>query len=214
MVVADYARETAARTEARAAAGPRGGAGAPEENNNYVEFESKLPVFIKPFYEDLKARMWNAIQFYIQGKLDVMIDVHTADPPGIGKVETVRELHHEPRIVDYAKLLEQIMAFRIEIPADLRVAAAIENTSVTAAANAAKKKAKEEKAAKNAEHREKILQKLKDRGQNINANFIKEQATQSLSNYLNSLKESARENAAAGEIVYENNNEYQYPENE
>ncbi len=211
MVVADYARESAARSEARAAVGPRGGAGGPvEENNNYVEFESTLPVFIKPFYDDLKGRMWNTIQFYIRGKLDVMIDMHTADPPGIGKVQTVRELHHEPRIVDYAKLLEQVMALRVEIPEELRVASAIENASVKAELNEAKKKAREEKAAKNAERRAKILQNLKDRGQNINANFIKEQDTQSLSNYLNRLKESARENAAADA----NNNEYQYPENE
>jgi ubiquitin-protein ligase len=227
MVAGDYAREKAARAEA----GPRGGAGAPEEND-YVEFESKLPPFIKPFYDELKARMWNSIQFYIQNKLDVMIDMHKADPPGIGKVITISDVHHRARIIDYANLLEQLTEFRIEIPAELRVSAAIENTSVTAAFNAAKAKAKDEKAAKNMEQilqnmknmgqnakaetkdekaaknmerREKILQNLKNMGQNTNANFIKEQNTHSLSNYLKTiqLQNYAQDN---DEYVYENAN--------
>lgn len=139
MVLADYMRESAARNAARAARPAAGGAGAaaPEENNNYVEFESKLPIFIKPFYDELKEQMWSSIQFYIQKKLDTMIDMHTANPPGVGKVTIRDHLHHRGGIIDYASLSEQIRAFRLEIPKGLRQAAAIENSSVRAALVAA-----------------------------------------------------------------------------
>jgi ubiquitin-protein ligase len=141
MVLADYRLETAARNAARAARPAAGGAGAPPVENNDVEFESALPPFIQPFYNELKQRMWSSIQFYIQSKLDVIVAMHTVDPPGVGIVLANGNIHHKPKLVNYSALLEQIQAFRLEIPHELRKAAAIENSSVLAALDAARAKA-------------------------------------------------------------------------
>lgn len=220
MVLADYMRETAARNAARAARPAAGGAGAaPEENNNYVEFESKLPVFIQPFYDELKGHMWSSIQFYIQKKLDVMIDMHRADPPGIGKVQTVAEVHHHARIIDYVSLLDQIGAFRLTIPKELRQAAAIENSSVSAAlvagaavgaeGGAVRKLTKEELAAE----REALLQQVRNAGHNANANFVRNMNSVALKLYVKTLQsESNVGNGGDGGSgnVNGNDNEYGY----
>lgn len=227
MVLADYMREKAARNAARAARPAAGGAGAAsEENNNYVEFESKLPVFIQPFYDELKGHMWSSMQFYIQKKLDVMIDMHRADPPGIGKVQTVAEVHHHASILDYASLSDQIGAFRLTIPKELRQAAAIENSSVRAALAAGAGAAAASAAAGNivtlgrgelraagveeagavrkmtkeelAAEREALLQQVRTAGYNANANFVRNMNAVALKTYVKTLQPEADGNGGGG----------------
>lgn len=98
---------------------------AMSSNSNY---SPKIKPFIAPFIYDLKDRMWSAVQFYIQRKLDKFIPFY-AD----GVVNTTGDLHHKAKHLNFRKLLSELMEFRISIPREFRSAAEIEDTSVAAA---------------------------------------------------------------------------------
>lgn len=91
--------------------------------------EDNLPLNIQPFVEELKESMFSSIKFLI-GKLARVKSIY---PEGF---TTIKELHHMSDTLDYTSLYDKVFAFFMDIPEELKVEIASENTSVQAEKNA------------------------------------------------------------------------------
>jgi len=91
--------------------------------------EEDLSPNIRPFVEELKETMFSSVKFLI-GKLGRIKSIY---PEGF---TTIQELHHMSDKLDYTSLYDKVFAFFMDIPEELKVETASENTSVEAEKNA------------------------------------------------------------------------------